>query len=443
MRGSASKPFATSFMNSLSIAPNVSTTGDGTPAALRAHNRGRVLQVLLERIDVGATQAELSSETGLSRPSIGSILKTFEQILHAPEVAEATTAPSSRRRGRLGASYRLDPAAAWFASIDVGRKHVYVGVADLRGAGGEIRHRVEPNPAFEIRRSPLLTLELAADTLNQLLDETPELQLDGLAGLVLSLPGPVASDRPRGGVLEWGEYDIGQGIWEALRSSSPRWRGHPEPEVIVDNDANLYAVAEHTWGAGVGGQHIFYVKWSTGLGGGLILDGELRRGAGGGAGEFGHTPVPAEAQEGVEKCPVCHGQCFESAIGFRQLLEERNWGYREVQKIARDPDHPEYSALEAWIGPRADLLGLALVPVVNTVNPELVIIDGILDRDMESLFARKILVSLERNGAMASNRSDLKVRGGNFTDSAAARGGLALAIQELAPRFLLERTGGS
>ncbi|HVY95380.1 MAG TPA: ROK family protein [Solirubrobacterales bacterium] len=411
---------------------------DGTPAGLRAHNRQRVLEVLLDRIEQGATQAELCSATGLSRPSVSSILKGFAAISRGREARNGDEGGAAGR-GRTGASHGIDPLAAWAAAIDIGRNHVYVGVCDLRGAGGDILNRVEASPSFEIRRSPLLTLELAADTLNALLDETPQLLLDRLAGLVVSLPGPVANDRPRDRILDWGEHDIAKEIWQALRSSSPRWyEREASPHVLVDNDANLSAVAEHTWGVGRGTANAVYVKWSTGLGGGLILDGELRRGAGGAGGEFGHTPVPEDLAREVEECPVCGRRCFESAVGFRRLLAERRWSYQDVQKIAHDPTHSDHRFLADWIGPRAELLGLALVPIVNTVNPELLIVDGIVDRQMEPLFARQLLGSLERNGAMAAARSDLTVRGGKFTDSAAARGGLALAIHELAPGFLLE-----
>lgn len=414
---------------------------DGTPAALRAQNRERVLTVLLTQIGEGATQAELAEATGLSRPSIANILATFQPILRDPRQPDDSEEEFQRKKKRLGTAHSINPAAAWAAAVDIGRNHIYVGTADLRGGGENIHYRVDPSPDFEIRRSPLATLEQAADHLNEILDGDPTLELVNLAGLVISLPGPVARNRPRDRILEWGDQDIAEKVREVLRSSDPRWREHDARlAIVVDNDANLSALAEHSWGAGKGAANVFYVKWSTGLGAGLILDRALRRGAGGAAGEFGHTPVPAELQTEVKLCEVCHCPCFESAIGFEPLLRERGWSYREIQDAARDPAHPDHLQVREWIEPRADLLGIALVPVINTVNPELVIIDGILDHEMEPLFSRRILRSLEQHGAMPSAVSDLKIRGGHFTDSAAARGGLALAFQQLIPSFLLEKT---
>jgi predicted NBD/HSP70 family sugar kinase len=400
-----------------------------------------VLHLLLQHIEEGATQAEIAEATGLSRPSVGTILNTFKPILLEP-AAEERSAGEQRKRGRLGNAYRLDPKAAWVVAIDIGRNHIFVGVADLHGGGGNIRRKVEPSPRFEIRRSPLLTLELTADILNVILAESPDLELANLAGIVVGLPGPIRENHPRDRVLAWGDHDVAEALREALRSSGPHWRTHTSRlKMVVDNDANLSALAERFWGAGRDSDNIFYVKWSTGLGGGVILDGEVRRGAGGGAGEFGHTPLPLDLREGVEECAACQQPCFEAAIGFRYLLESRQWSYEDVQKVARNPSHPDYPGLQAWIEEKAEILGLALVPVVNTLNPELLIVDGIMDQQTEPLFIRQIRRSLEKHGAMASARSDLKIRGGHFTVSAAARGGLALAFQQMVPRFLLQKSG--
>ena len=58
--------------------------------------------------------------------------------------------------------------------------------------------------------------------------------------------------------------------------------------VMIENDGNAAAVAEHRLGAGRGYQHMIMLTLGTGVGGGLILDGRLYRGAVGAAGELGH-----------------------------------------------------------------------------------------------------------------------------------------------------------
>lgn len=418
---------------------------ESTPTAPRARNRERVLVALIERIDSGATQAQLAEDTGLSRPSIGALLETLEPVL-LPSRSTAGLA-----RGRRPASIRaLDPEAAWVAAIDIGRSHIFVAISDLAGAGNrELRRRLvlEPKLGFEISQSAVRTMERAARELDKLVDENPDLGFDRLAGVTVGLPGPIMDGIPRDRVLNWGEFEVAKELKGALVANAGRWeRLDREREIIVDNDANLSAVAEHRWGAGKGLRDVLYIKWSTGLGAGLIVDGEVRRGAGGAAGEIAHSPVPkevaekfADAGEPIGECPACGQRCFEAAIGFRPLLEQRDWTYEDVQEIARDPTHADYGPLREWIEPRAELLGRALVPIVNTLNPQLVVVDGILDHTMEPLFERQVRRNLALHGTMAAIFSDLNVCGGHFTASAAARGGLARGIRELAPDLLLRR----
>ena len=61
--------------------------------------------------------------------------------------------------------------------------------------------------------------------------------------------------------------------------------------VILENDANAAAIAEHTMGAGMGYDNMIYAALATGIGGGLILNGKLYRGMHGMAGEIGHMLV--------------------------------------------------------------------------------------------------------------------------------------------------------
>ena len=49
--------------------------------------------------------------------------------------------------------------------------------------------------------------------------------------------------------------------------------------VVLDNDSNVAALAEHRYGAGRGRRHMIYMATSTGIGSGLILNGELFRGS--------------------------------------------------------------------------------------------------------------------------------------------------------------------
>ena len=105
----------------------------------------------------------------------------------------------------------------------------------------------------------------------------------------------------------------------------PDWKDFPvvsvlgeklDLPVVVDNDANMAALGEYTYGAGQGCTDMMMVTLGTGVGSGLILDGRLYRGVHDTAGEFGHTTIQFEG-------PVCNcGRkgCVEAYIGTNGIL---------------------------------------------------------------------------------------------------------------------------
>lgn len=97
--------------------------------------------------------------------------------------------------------------------------------------------------------------------------------------------------------------------------------------VRIDNDADCFAFAEATRGAGQGHRVVFGIILGSGVGGGLVADGRLVRGAGGVGGEWGHGPVaiPLLADgTAVPRFPCGCGQqgcadSFGSARGLERL----------------------------------------------------------------------------------------------------------------------------
>ena len=88
--------------------------------------------------------------------------------------------------------------------------------------------------------------------------------------------------------------------------------------VVVGNDVNCGALAEHRLGAGVGVDDLLAVFVGTGVGGGLILDGRVAAGSRGLVGEIGHVTV----RPGGEPCG-CGGRGHLEAYAGRAGLERR------------------------------------------------------------------------------------------------------------------------
>src|SRR2546425_13067011 len=100
----------------------------------------------------------------------------------------------------------------------------------------------------------------------------------------MGVPGPV--DRAHGTA---GSATILPG-WVGLRIASEMEQRLGVP-VQIENDANLGALAELTWGAGRDCSNFAYVKAATGIGAGIVIEGRLLHGVTGTAGEIGHTTL--------------------------------------------------------------------------------------------------------------------------------------------------------
>ncbi len=114
-----------------------------------------------------------------------------------------------------------------------------------------------------------------------------------VSGAVVGVAGPIDYDRaaPRAlpNLPTWEGTISAQGLADAV--------GVP---VILANDADLAALGEQRFGAGVGAQDIVYLTASTGVGGGVVLRGRLLHSRYSLA-EVGHTVIDRASGESVEQ----------------------------------------------------------------------------------------------------------------------------------------------
>jgi glucokinase len=175
------------------------------------------------------------------------------------------------------------------------------------------------------------------------------------------------------------------------------WRSFPlrarlerilKRRIIVENDANAWALGEFWRGAARGCKNVVLLTLGTGVGGGLIVDGKLVRGRSGMAGELGHVCVEPD---GMPCDCGAHGclEAYVSASGLCGLLKQRlqldesqfpteyldRGGEFSARGLTRAARRGDPLALEMFeIAGR--YLGIAIASLVNTFNPEKVVIGG-------------------------------------------------------------------
>ncbi|MBU1122737.1 MAG: ROK family protein [Candidatus Omnitrophota bacterium] len=145
--------------------------------------------------------------------------------------------------------------------------------------------------------------------------------------------------------------------------------------VYIDNDANLFALAEAKIGAAKDRRRAIFLTLGTGLGGAVILDGKILEGRTS-ASELGHMPVDIMGR----KCGCGGRGCIETLVGNRYLLEDyrkrkKNTKVKDVKEIYDRALSGEASALAVWIS-FSKGLGMFLSGMVNTFNPEVIVFGG-------------------------------------------------------------------
>ncbi len=146
--------------------------------------------------------------------------------------------------------------------------------------------------------------------------------------------------------------------------------------VILANDANCFALAEATWGAGkkqAKGGVVFGIILGTGVGGGLLFDGKLWNGHHGIAGEWGHNFLDDSGGPcycGKSGCveTILSGpslqRYYESITGTKKSLKEI------VATRAADP------AAEKTMQRLAHFFGKGVASITNMLDPDIIIIGG-------------------------------------------------------------------
>jgi predicted NBD/HSP70 family sugar kinase/biotin operon repressor len=301
---------------------------------------------------------------------------------------------------------------------------VQVNVGSIRGAlfdfGAGVRYDAVVN--FEEGSdteggSPALVVDMVRS-----LAEEAGMEVDELAGVAVGMQAPIA--RPSGTVASWARLQLKSWQDVVIEEALEAEFGVP---VIAENDANLAALAEWTWGAGRGYADFLYVACSAGIGGGFVLDGKIYRGGDGMAGEIGHMVLEPNG-------PVCFcgsRGCLTTFASERSILlaleasggDQRS--LRDVVEAARQGD----PACQRVLYETGRHLGRALASAAKLMSPSMIVIGGVLG-EAGSLVFKSLLSSVEVNSLRAVSPS-VRFRAAEIGGDAALFGGVAAVMERV------------
>ncbi|MDD5504380.1 MAG: ROK family protein [Candidatus Omnitrophica bacterium] len=211
--------------------------------------------------------------------------------------------------------------------------------------------------------------------------------------------------------------------------------------VYVDNDANAACAGEARWGAARGYDNAVCITLGSGVGSAVIIDGKIFRGRGYSAVEMGHICIDINGP----KCNCGSNGCIETFVGnsyiVKDAVKDLKRGARSgLLKLARGrysnitPELIDRAAssgdkfcLNVW-RKAGERLGIGLAGIVNTFNPEIIVIGGGLSK------AGRLLLDPVKNTvnrrAMSVFTKDLKIKRARFIEDAGIAGAASLVFSE-------------
>ncbi len=375
----------------------------------------------LIRHGVATTRSELRRVTGLSRTAVAARVAALADHGLVVEREEGMSTG-----GRPPAVLRFNAEAGVVLAAAIGRSRTHLAVCNL---AGQVHAHVDLDQS--VAAGPDDLMPHLAKQLEALAEESGHDSAPVL-GVGVSLPGTV--DVARGASLD---SPVMSG-WDGV-ALGPYFRDITTAPVLVDNDANVMALAERH-GQFRGVDDLLLLKVSTGLGAGIIAGGALQRGAMGAAGEFGHNKTPTAT--GLT-CRCGDVGCLEAVAGgwalVRSLREQgRDVGHvRDVVELANHGD----AEARRLIRESGRHIGEVIAAAVNLLNPAMIIVGGDTAQAYDILVAG-LREALYRNASALATRA-LQVVPATDGDRSAVLGSAALVLDTILGAEAIDATLGA
>lgn len=345
---------------------------------LKNFNRRTVLNYI--RKNKTATKAGLASVTGLTFMAIKKILEELEE-LHLIRCDEM----EAGGMGRRAVTYAVNETYRYVVGIHINKFVTSIAMMDLRGEILEVE-RCSMQQDFPNQSA---FVEMLVSEIEKVIQRSG-MEKDKILGIGVGVPGPV--DTENGVILT--PPNIPMLSYLPLKEILESKCGY---SVYVQKDTNVIAFGEYWYGSGSIHDSIrshgndcydlAYVDVDMGIGSGLIIDGKLNIGANSIAGEFGHITIDING-------PLCN-------CGNKGCLEAMSSGIavlRELKaQLEKEPGHTLYAKRENLViedvfkmAEKKDLLtisilnqsafyvGVAVSNLINILDPQIIILGGIL-----------------------------------------------------------------
>jgi predicted NBD/HSP70 family sugar kinase len=359
------------------------------------------------------SRSDLAEMMNIAPSQVGVLIR---RALNDGCLIEDGYSPSSGGRRRV--LLKANPGFANLVGIDIGRSHIRLVVTDF--AGKILNYRALPSETDKGR-----------DHVLGLVHEEVSFQLSNfpaVAAIGVTHSGVI--DPRAGSVLFWPMV----AGWENTPLRQIIEERHGLPTFMVGDSVRAMAITEARFGHGKGLHTFVLVSVGWGIGSAIYIDGHIHIGRHGLAGELGHTTVVEEG----EMCSCGNQGCLElysSALAIIRRVRselERGVSSRLNQDVEGDLSRLSVEMIgaaaqahdrlaERIVSEAGTHLGVALASMVNLLDPDKVILTGMVPQMAGDVLLGPLLYNL-RQRALPLASADLPVVVSEFGDESAAKG---------------------
>lgn len=372
----------------------------------------RLLLSVLQRF--GPTPgAELARLTGLSAPTVSTILRKLEK-----DKILRRGAPIRGKVGKPSIPMELNPDGVFSIGMKIGRRSAEMLLLDFSGAP---RQQLFTSYEYPF---PDAVFGFLGNGLEQLLADQPAKVCERICGIGIGTPFELWKWHDLSGVAaerfsSWKDVDFAEEV--AKLTDLP---------AFVVNDATAACHAEQQYGRGKEFRDYAYFFVGSFVGGGIVLNGTVFEGNQGNAGALGSMRTTGPLGESQHLIDVASLHLLEARLVEADLDPQVMWQRPQ-----------DWSGIEqyvnAWIGETAQELAKASLSICSVIDFEAIVIDGAFPTGVrEELVARvgRYIHNQDKRGLISP-----KIEAGSIGENARSVGAASSPIFR---QFLLNTNAG-
>jgi predicted NBD/HSP70 family sugar kinase len=332
---------------------------------IREPNEVRILRLVRDRGEI--SRIEIAKSTDLHKATITDLVSKLIQTGFLEETGEVE---ARKRVGRKRILLRFRPMAGLVAGVDIRKTGATVALTDLNA-------RILRQESFQYPLDAPATevLSLVITKIQRLLAATNHSQAK-LVGIGIGVQG----------VIDYATNTL------VLSHDKKSWQGESlsadletkfNIPVYVENDVKTMTLGEYLLGSAKGTKDFVHIWVGDGLGAGIMINGHLLHGTTSSAGEIGYNG-PEVSSFYREKFPMT----YRNQVMFGQILTDANFieSYRRasghadrdgltvalITQKAGEGDAKARQIIEEF----ASILSIVCIDIVNTLNPEMIVLGG-------------------------------------------------------------------